>query len=431
MSVALIALLLFALFVLLIVLGIPIGFSLGISGFIGLLATDQNLMMFAQTFLSGIMNFAYLAIPFFVLLGIVMERAKISKSLVAFADELVGYMTGGLAMGTIVACAIFAAISGSGPATVAAIGTVAIPEMVLKGYSQRFATAATAAGGILGPIIPPSIPFIIYGVVAEVSIAKLFLGGLGAGLLLAVLMMILSFIKAKIEKVPVSEGGPSLKGIFRAMWRAKLALIAPGIVLGGIYTGVCTPTEAGAIGSIYVIIIGFAVTRTLTLKGLFECLEKTARTSAMIMFVIGTSYLLAWLMASWSIPDAGAQFIMGMSQNKNIFLIFVNILFLIIGSLLDTPAAIVILAPILHPIAIKLGIHPIHFGTIVVVNFVIGYITLPFAYNLFVAKSITGMTMDEVSAAVVPFILVSLLGLILITYIPEISLFFPRLFMGP
>jgi len=377
------------------------------------------------------MNFAYLAIPFFVLLGIVMERAKISKSLVAFADELVGYMTGGLAMGTIIACAIFAAISGSGPATVAAIGTVAIPEMVLKGYSQRFATAATAAGGILGPIIPPSIPFIIYGVVAEVSIAKLFLGGLGAGLLLAVLMMILCFIKAKIEKVPVSEGGPSLKGIFRAMWRAKLALIAPGVVLGGIYTGVCTPTEAGAIGSIYVIIIGFVVTRTLTLKGLFECLEKTARTSAMIMFVIGTSYLLAWLMASWSIPDAGAQFIMGMSQNKNIFLIFVNVLFLIIGSLLDTPAAIVILAPILHPIAIKLGIHPIHFGTIVVVNFVIGYITPPFAYNLFVAKSITGMTMDEVSAAVVPFILVSLLGLILITYIPEISLFFPKLFMGP
>ena len=291
-----------------------------------------------------------------------------------------------------------------GPATVAAIGTVAIPEMIIKGYSNVLPRRSRQPGGILGPIIPPSIPFIIYGVVAEVSIAKLFLGGLGAGLLLAVLMMILSFIKAKIEKVPVSEGGPSLKGICRAMWRAKLALIAPAVVLGGIYTGVCTPTEAGGIGSIYVIIIGFAVTRTLTLKDLFECLEKTARTSAMIMFVIGTSYLLAWLMASWSIPDAGAQFIMGMSQNKNIFLIFVNVLFLIIGSLLDTPAAIVILAPILHPIALKLGIHPIHFGTIVVVNFVIGYITPPFAYNLFVAKSITGMSMDEVSVAVVPFI---------------------------
>ncbi len=430
MSAALIAVILFALFIFMIVLGIPIGFSLGLSGFIGLILTEQNLMMFAQTFLSGIMNFAYLAIPFFVLLGTVMDRAQISRSLVAFADELVGYLTGGLAMGTVIACGIFASISGSGPATVAAIGTVTIPEMVSKGYSLRFAAAATAAGGILGPIIPPSIPFIIYGVVAEVSIAKLFLGGLGAGALLASLMMALSFIKAKIERVPVSEEGPSLPRIFRAMWRAKLALIAPGVVLGGIYTGVCTPTEAGAIGSIYVILVGFFVTRTLTLRGLFECLQKTATTSAMIMFVIGASYLLAWLMASLSIPDVGAQFIMDMSQNKIIFLIFVNVLFLVIGSLLDTPAAIVILAPILHPIALKLGIHPIHFGTIVVVNFVIGYITPPFAYNLFVAKSITGMTMDEVSAAVIPFLMVSLLGLILITYIPEISLFFPLLFMG-
>ena len=181
MSTALIALFLFALFILLIVLGIPIGFSLGISGFIGLLVTDQNLMMFAQTFLSGIMNFAYLAIPFFVLLGIVMERAKISKSLVAFADELVGYMTGGLAMGTIIACAIFAAISGSGPATVAAIGTVAIPEMVLKGYSQRFATAATAAGGILGPIIPLASPSLFMALSPKYRLPSFFWEGSAPG----------------------------------------------------------------------------------------------------------------------------------------------------------------------------------------------------------------------------------------------------------
>jgi len=430
MTTAVLALLLLALFIFLIILGVPSGFSLGISGFIGLIAADQNLMMFAQTFLSGIGNFAYLAIPLFVLLGVVMEKTEISRSLVAFADELVGYLTGGLAMGTIVASAIFAAISGSGPATVAAIGTIAIPEMVRKGYSKRFAVAVAATGGILGPIIPPSIPFIIYGVIVEESIAKLFLGGLGAGMVLVLLLMILSFVKAKIEKVPVSGNGPSLRGILRSMWEAKVALLAPAIVLGGIYAGVCTPTEAGGIGSIYVILVGFFVTRTLTVKRLWECMEKTARTSAMIMFVIGAAYLPAWLMASWNIPDAGAKFIMDLSKHKNVFLIFVNVLFLIIGSLLDTPAAIVILAPILHPIAVKLGIHPIHFGTLVVVNFVIGYITPPFAYNLFVAKSITGMTMDEVSVAALPFILVSLLGLILITYIPEISLFFPRLFMN-
>jgi C4-dicarboxylate transporter DctM subunit len=430
MNPAVLSLLLFILFIVLVIFGIPIGFSLGIIGIIGLIVMDQNFLMVAQTFLSGINNFAYLAIPFFVLLGVVMERAKISGLLVEFADELVGYLAGGLAMGTTVACAIFAAISGSGPATVAAIGTIAIPEMVKKGYSKRFAASVTASGGILGPIIPPSIPFIIYGVIVEESIAKLFLGGLGAGLVLALLMMILSFIKAKLEKVPVSGRGPSMKGILRATWRAKLGLVAPAVVLGGIYAGICTPTEAGAIGSIYVILVGLFVTRTLTLRGLLDCMEKTARTSAMIMFVIGAAYLPAWLMASWNIPQVGTKFILDLANDKFIFLIFVNILFLIIGSLLDTPAAIVILAPILHPIAIKLGIHPTHFGTIVVVNFVIGYITPPFAYNLFVARGITGMTMDELSVAVLPFLFVSLLGLVLITYIPEISLFFPRLFMS-
>jgi C4-dicarboxylate transporter DctM subunit len=328
-----------------------------------------------------------------------------------------------------VACAIFAAISGSGPATVAAIGTVAIPEMVKRGYSKPFAVGTAAAGGILGPIIPPSIPFIIYGVVTEQSIAKLFLGGLGAGLLLAFMMMVLSFIKAKMERVPLSGRGPSLRRILQAMWRAKLGLIAPAVVLGGIYAGICTPTEAGAIGSIYLIIMGLFVTRTLTARGLLQCFEKTGRTSAMIMFVIGAAYLPAWLMASWNLPDLGAQFILSMSKDKHVFLIFVNVLFLIIGSLLDTPAAIVILAPILHPIAMKLGIDPTHFGTIVVVNFVIGYITPPFAYNLFVAKSITGMTMEEVSLAAFPFILLCLLGLILITYLPGISLFFPQMLM--
>ena len=429
MNPSFLALLLLGLFIFLTILGIPIGFSLGISGIVGLLLMDHSFMMIAQTFLGGVNNFAYLAIPFFVLLGTLMERAEMSNQLVDFADELVGYLPGGLAMGTIVACAIFAAISGSGPATVAAIGTVAIPEMVKRGYSKRFAVGTAAAGGILGPIIPPSIPFIIYGVVTEQSIARLFLGGLGAGLMLAFLMMVLSFIKAKMERVPLSGKGPSLRRIFQAMWRAKLGLFAPAVVLGGIYAGICTPTEAGAIGSIYLMIVGLFVTRTLSLRAIVQCFEKTGRTSAMIMFVIGAAYLPAWLMASWNLPDLGAQFILSMSKDKHVFLIFVNVLFLIIGSLLDTPAAIVILAPILHPISMKLGIDPTHFGTIVVVNFVIGYITPPFAYNLFVAKSITGMTMEEVSMAAFPFILLCLLGLILITYIPAISLLFPRLLM--
>lgn len=423
-------LILLALFALLVVIGIPIGFSLGLAGIIGLAVQDQNFMIFSQTLISGINNFPYLAIPFFVLLGMVMERSQISRPLVELGEELVGFLPGGMAMATVVASAIFAAISGSGPATVAAIGSVTVPEMIRRGYSKRFSVGIAASAGALGPIIPPSIPFIIYGVSVEESIAKLFLGGLGAGLVIALLLMILSFVKAKVEKVPVVHARPSAKSILKAAWHARLSLLAPFIVLGGIYAGVFTPTEAGAIGSIYVILAGVFITRSLTLSGLCDCLEKTAKTSAMIMFVIGVAYLFAWLMASWNIPQIAAKAIIGMADDKYMFLLFVNILFLLIGSGLDTPAAIVILAPILHPVAVKLGIHPVHFGTVVVVNFVIGYITPPIAYNIFVAKNLTDISMDEASIACIPFFLACLVGLGLITYIPEISLVFPRLFMG-
>jgi C4-dicarboxylate transporter, DctM subunit len=430
MNAGILAILLLILFAAFILLGVPVAFSLGTAGIIGLIIEDQNLMIFAQTLISGINNFPYLAIPFFILLGMVMEKSAISRPLVELGDELVGFLPGGLAMATVFACAIFAAISGSGPATVAAIGSISVPEMIRKGYSKRFAVGIAASAGALGPIIPPSIPFIIYGVSVEESIAKLFLGGMGAGLLIALFFMLLSFAKAKFEKVPLSQKRPSASKILKAFWTARLSLIAPFVVLGGIYAGVFTPTEAGGIGSIYVILAGLFITRTLTLRGLYECFEKTAKTSAMIMFVIGVAYLFAWIMASWNIPQIAAKAIVDWADSPFLFLIFVNVLFLLIGSGLDTPAAIVILAPILHPVAIKLGIDPIHFGTVVVVNFVIGYITPPVAYNIFVAKNLTDITMDEASIACIPFFIASLLALALITYVPAISLFFPRLFMG-
>jgi C4-dicarboxylate transporter DctM subunit len=418
------------LFVVFIAAGVPVAFSLGAAGIIGLIIEDQNLMIFAQTLIAGINNFPYLAIPFFILLGAVMEKSAISRPLVELGDELVGFLTGGMAMATVFASAVFASISGSGPATVAAIGSISVPEMMRRGYSRRFAVGIAASAGALGPIIPPSIPFIIYGVSVEESIAKLFLGGMGAGLLIALFFMVLSFAKAKLEKVPRSQQEPSASRIFKAFWKARLSLIAPFIVLGGIYAGVFTPTEAGGIGSIYVIAAGFFITRSLTLRGLYECFEKTAKTSAMIMFVIGVAYLFAWIMASWNIAQIAANTIVRWADSKFVFLLFVNILFLLIGSGLDTPAAIVILAPILHPVALKLGIDPIHFGTVVVVNFVLGYITPPMAYNIFVAKNLADMSMDEASIACIPFFIASLLALACITYIPAISLFFPRLFMG-
>jgi C4-dicarboxylate transporter DctM subunit len=429
MSMGLVALVLSSIFIALIILGVPIGFSLGMAGIFGLVFMDQSFMMFPQTLITGIDNFALLAIPFFVLLGVVMERSEISKSLVDLADELLGFLRGGLAIGTVLASMLFATVSGSGPATVAAIGSISIPEMVQKGYSKRFSVGVASAAGALGPIIPPSIPFIIYGVATEESIARLFLGGMGAGIVFGLLLMILSFFKAKLEGVPISGKRPSLRSILQATWRAKMALLAPIIVLGGIYGGIYTPTEAGAIGSIYVILVGFCK-RTITLRVLYECFEKMTRTSAMIMFVIAVAYLLAWVLAAGRIPQIAAHALLQWANSKFLFFLFVNVLFVIIGSLLDTPAAIVILAPILAPIARKMGIDPIHFGTVVVVNFVIGYITPPFAYNMFVAKSLTGMTMEEVSLAAFPFLLISLVGLVLITAFPGISLFLPRLLMG-
>jgi C4-dicarboxylate transporter DctM subunit len=430
LSAEIIALLLLFVFVGLIVIRVPIGFALGMAGILGLILMDQSFMMFPQTLISGINNFALMAIPFYVLLGVALEKTNISDSLIKLADEVFGFLPGGMAVGTVISSMLFATASGSGPATVAAIGSITIPQMEKRGYSKRFAVGASASAGALGPIIPPSIPLIIYGVVAEESIVRLFFAGLGAGILFALLLCLVCMLKAKVERVPLSEERPSLRRIASAFWRAKVALAAPIIVLGGIYAGVFTPTEAGAIGSIYVILAGLMITRSLSLRDLYDCFAKTASTSAMIMFVIAVAYLFAWLMSAARVPHLAAESMLAIANNKVVFLLLVNLLFLFIGSVLDTPAAIVIIVPILLPVAEQFAIHPIHFGTVVVVNFVIGYITAPFGYNLFVAKSITDMSMEEVTLSVIPFLGVALAGLGLITFIPEISLFFPSLFMG-
>lgn len=430
MSSGIIALVLLGAFILLVCVGVPIGFALGLAGVLGLVMMDVTFMMFSQTLISGIDNFALLAIPFFVLLGAILEKSQISKSLIDLADELIGFLPGGLAVGTVLSSMLFATASGSGPATVAAIGSITIPEMEKRGYAPSFSMGAAAAAGALGPIIPPSIPLIIYGVVAEESILRLFLAGLGAGILFALLMVVYSIWRAIREKIPRSQQRPSPRRVAQLLWKARYAIGAPVIVLGGIYSGAFTPTEAGAIGCVYALLVGIFLERTLDLKTLYQCFADGTKNSAMIMFVIASANLFAWLMASAQIPAIAADAISNLSDNKYIFLLLVNILFLVIGSLLDTPAAIVIIVPILEPIATQLGIDPIHFGAIIVVNFVIGYITAPFGYNLFVTKSITGRGMGEVSMSVMPFLAVCLFGLLLLTYIPQITLFLPRLLMG-
>ena len=429
MGPGIITLILFSSFLIFVVIGVPIGFALGFSGLLGLVLMDVNFMMFSQTLITGINNFALLAVPLFIIFGAILEKSRISQSLIELADEMIGFISGGLAVGTIVSSMIFATASGSGPATVAAIGSITIPEMEKRGYSKSFSMGVAATAGALGPIIPPSIPFIIYGVVTEESILRLFLAGLGAGLLFAFLLIVYSIFRAIRENIPRAEKRPSLKRLGRATWNARYALGAPVIVLGGIYAGIFTPTEAGAIGCLYGLVVGFFFERTLNWQSFVECFQDGAKNSAMVMFVIASAGLISWLMAAGQIPTSTTEAVLSISGNKYIFLLLVNLLFLIIGSLLDTPAAIVIIAPILKPIAIQMGIDPIHLGAIIVVNFVIGYITAPFGYNLFVTKSITKRGMGEVSMAVMPFLLISLLGLLIITYIPQVTLFLPHLLM--
>ncbi|MCD6363629.1 MAG: TRAP transporter large permease [Synergistetes bacterium] len=415
---------------LLIALGLPIAFSIGISSIVALIMMGKALMVFPQFLVAGTDKFALLAIPFFILVGAIMEKSRISDALIELASKLVGFIVGGLAMVTVVASMFFAAVSGSGPATVAAIGSIMIPEMKRRGYSIDFAAGIAASAGALGPIIPPSIPMIVFGVIAQVSITKLFLTGVGAGLLLGGLLIITSFIKAKRENVPKFGRVPSGIEVLRALWNAKFALGAPLIILGGIYGGVFTPSEAGAIGCIYCMIVGFCITKELTLGKLMECLISTAKLSAIIMFIIANAAIFGWIMASARVPVAVSQFMLNLCQGSRVlFLILVNVLLLLVGAVMDTVAAQIILVPVLLPAAMKLGIDPIHFGCIVVVNLVIGYMTPPLGYNLYVAAPLSGLNLERTSKAVVPFLIASIIGLFLLSYIPSIPLFFPKLLM--
>jgi len=413
----------------LIAFSMPIGFAIGISSAVTLIFSyHKPLLLIPQRMVVGTDKFALMAIPFFILIGILMEKGNISKTLIELATKLVGFITGGLSMVVVLASMFFAAISGSGPATVAAIGSITIPEMVKKGYSRQFATGIAASAGALGPIIPPSIPMIIYGVTAEVSITELFLAGFGAGFLLAGILIIICYFKAKKEKVPCTGKISSFKELLFSLWKAKYALGAPIIVLGGIYGGIFTPTEAGAIGCVYTIIIGFLFTRNLNFIKLKEALLQTAELSAVIMFIIANASLFGWLMASGQVPQTVSNFMLSISSNKIILLLLINILLLIVGALMDTVAAIIILVPVLLPIANQLNLDPIHFGIIVVVNLVIGYLTPPVGYNLYIASPLSGLSFEETSRSVLIFLEGAIIGLLMLTYIPSISLFFPRLF---
>jgi C4-dicarboxylate transporter, DctM subunit len=406
-------------------LSVPIGIALGLSSLVTILYSGSLPLEFlAKELITSVDSFPLMAVPFFILAGEIMGKGGISDRLFRVANSLVGNKTGGFAIATIITCMFFAAISGSGPATVAAIGGIMIPAMVRQGYDKRFATAVVCAAGSLGVIIPPSIPMVIYGVVGSVSIANMFIAGILPGLLVGFALIIYAYFYSKKMGYTGLPEKTSLSNIAKAVWDAKWALLIPVIILGGIYGGIFTPTEAAVIAVVYGLLAGLVFYRELKIKDLPSVFANSALTTATILIIVGTATAFGRFLTIERIPDQVAQAMLAISESPIVIILLITLLLLIVGCFMDTLAAIIILTPILLPIAVSIGYDPIHFGIIMVLNLAIGFITPPLGVNLFVGSGISGLSIEALSKAIVPFFLVMLLTLFIVIFLPQISLFF-------
>ncbi len=411
------------------VLGMPICFVLGFSTLIPLITSGKvPLLVIPQRIITGIDSFPLMAIPFFMLAGEVMNAAGITIRITKFADVLFGRIRGGLAHMNIAASMLFAGISGSGLADAAGLGPIEIRMMEEGGYDRDFSSAVTSASAVVGPIIPPSIMMVIYAVVEpSVSIAALFIAGILPGLLLGLGLMIGSYFISWRRNYPVRTERVNIKEIGDSFIGALPALLMPLIIIGGILSGVFTPTEAGAVATVYAIGTGFLILKKLKLADIPRILIKSGITSSVVLLIIGMANSLSWLLATLQVPQKITVFFLEVSRNPLIFLLLTNILLLFMGAVLDIVAALVIFVPILSPVADLLGIHPLHFGLIVVFNLCLGMITPPVGNILFITCSVAKIRMENLVKNILPFLAIEIAVLILITYIPSTSLFIPRL----
>jgi len=358
--------------------------------------------------------------------GELMNRCEITGSLIKFSNSLVGHIRGGLAHANIVASIFFAGITGAAVADSAAIGSVLIPAMVEDGYDEDFSAAVTAASSIIGPIIPPSTIMVIYGSIMGVSIAGLFAAGIVPGVLIGLLLMIMTYFISKKRNYPRKEARTTAKEFFQVFKESIAALVLPVIILGGILTGLFTPTEAAAVSVFYAFIIGFFVTKTLSVSELPEIFLNTAKKTGVIFLIMSSASILSFFLASENIPEMLANFMLSITENPLIILFFINILLLIVGMFMDITAALLILGPILHPIAVSLGIHPLHFAIIMVVALNLGLMTPPLGACLFVVCGITNKSIEEVSKEIFPFIIMEVIALFVITFFPMVAMFIPK-----
>ena len=402
-------------------LTISVAVSIGLASILGIQATNANMLISVKEMFNAINKFPLAAIPFFILAGNLMETGGISRRLVEFAKSIVGGVQGGLPMTCVLTCMIFAAVSGSSVATTFAIGAILIPALIKHGYPTSYAAALQATSAELGVIIPPSIPMILYGVSAEVSIGELFIAGFGPGLLISGALMLFVWAYCKWKGWGKHDGEGRLS-FGKATWQAGWALLMPVIILGGIYGGVFTPTEASAVAVFYALIVGVVIYREIGLKDLYAILRKSVVSSSVIMFIIANAGLFAFLITRAGVPEAIGMWLQDVLKSPTMFLLGVNAALFIIGMFIETSAAIIVLAPILAPVAMHFGVDPVHFGLIMVVNLALGMITPPFGVNLFAACTVARISLDQIVKHLVPFVLVILACLMVITYVPWISL---------
>ncbi|MCM3714818.1 TRAP transporter large permease [Halalkalibacter oceani] len=414
---------LFGTFAIFLFLSVPIGISIGLATLVTIIYSGFPVDFLTKELVTSIDSFPLMAVPFFILAGEIMGKGGISDRLFRVANALVGNKTGGFAIATIITCMFFAAISGSGPATVAAVGGIMIPAMVRQGYDKRFATATVAAAGSLGVIIPPSIPMVIYGVVGSTSIGDLFIAGVIPGLLVGLALMVYAYFHSRKKGYTGTGEKTSIKLIGKAFWEAKWALLIPVIILGGIYGGIFTPTEAAVVAVVYGLLAGMLLYREIRFSDLPKVIADAALTTATILIIVGTATAFGKLLTMEQIPNEIAAWMLSISESPIVIILLITILLLIVGCFMDTLAAIIILTPILLPIAVNIGYDPIHFGIIMVVNLAIGFITPPLGVNLFVGSGISGLSIETLSKSIVPFFLAMLITLFIVIFIPPISLF--------
>jgi len=402
-------------------LTVSVAVSIGLAAILGIQIGNVNMLISVKEMFNSLNKFPLAAIPFFILAGNLMETGGISRRLVEFAKSIVGGVQGGLPMTCVLTCMIFAAVSGSSVATTFAIGAILIPALVKHGYPPNYAAALQATSAELGVIIPPSIPMILYGVAAEVSVGELFIAGFGPGIFIGVVLMLFVHLYCRYKGWGKNDGEGRLS-FSRATIEAAWALLMPVIILGGIYGGVFTPTEASAVAVFYALIVGMVMYGEIKFRDILPILKKSVVSSAVIMFIIANAGLFAFLLTRAGVPDAIGRWLEAVLQSPAMFLLGVNAALFIIGMFIETGAAIIVLAPILAPVAIHFGIDPVHFGLVMVVNLALGMITPPFGVNLFAACTVAKLSLDQVITRLWPFVAVVLCCLMVITYVPLLSL---------